>query len=217
PGTSPLPATTSELIMRISDADSMLNEAVRVQSEVAAMTLAREALASYPSPIVPAVYAWEGSVLASDQSQHLLTPGWVLSESLPGSMLSDKWDSLGSGAKREVLEQIATIFQKLQAYKLPDSIKGYGGLNFDSDGNVIVGPTPIWGGGPCATYTELYTEYLQTQLAFAHKCDVVNGWNGCGLLPRIMKFAKEGLKPLLLQIESESKLRPTFVHADFGK
>jgi len=217
PATSNLPASTTKLVMRMSDPDAILNELVRVQNEAAAMMLAREALASLPNAIVPAVYGWNRTVLELEQTQHPFTPGWVLMESIPGSRLLDKWDSLSSTKKREILQQLAVIFQKLQAYQLPETIKGYGGLNFDNDGNVVVGPTAIWGGGPCTSYVDLYVECLQTQLAFAEKCDVVKAWKGSGLRSRIVNFANDGLKPLLLQAESDSALRPTLVHGDFGK
>jgi len=202
--------------MRVSNPDAMLNEEVRVQNEVAAMMLAREALASLPGLLVPAVYDWEGTIPASNDGQRS-SPGWALLEFMPGSRLEDEFHALDDSEQRDILRQIALIFRAIQAYKLPDSVKGFGGLHFDDHGNVVVGATAIYGGGPCPTHAELYVEMLQTQLGFADKCDVVKGWNDSELRVRIEKFASEGVKPLLYQVQSELRLRPTLVHGDFGE
>ena len=191
----------------------MLNEDVRVANEVAAMALAREALGS---ELVPAVYGWDRGSGNSENGDSYV-PGWALMELKPGTQLGEKFESLEASAQRGILGQVAEIFQKLQSHKLPESIKGYGGLNFDADGNIVVGATAIYGGGPCDTLVELYTECFQTQVNFADKCDVVKGWKDTDLRTRIDKFASEGLKPLLAEVQSKMPVRPTLVHGDFGE
>lgn len=182
-----------------------MNENLRVQNEVAMMILTREALAPLKSSLVPVLYGW-----ASGETGR----GWTLCEHLPGERLGDKFEALNDEAKRTVIAQIAQIFKHIQQFPLPSSIKGYGGLGFALDGSIVTGPTVIVGGGPSETHSALYAEYFQTQRILSEKCDVVRGWKGTDLPGRIEKFAKEKFTGIC---EWEQDLRPTLVHADFGK
>jgi hypothetical protein len=60
--------------------------------------------------------------------------------------------------------------------------------------------------------------YLQTQLGFMDKCDVVRGWKetDTNLRRRIDEFVDKGFTPLL-ERACEPKPRRTLVHGDFGK
>jgi len=208
PGTSPLPSGAVDLVMRIANPDAILNETIRVQNEAAAMTLMRQALADIKPSLVPDVYGWSP---ASEGR------GWLLMQSMPGVPLVDKFSDLDAEKQRDLVSQIARVFKLKQTYQLPPSVKGYGGLNFDSEGNIVVGPTPIAGGGPSDSFAELYAEYFQTQRALADTCDVVQGWSGTEVQGRLDKFAAEGLKPLLDDLQAKLAPRPTLVHGDFGK
>jgi hypothetical protein len=204
PGVSPLPDSAADLVIRPSNVESGLNEAVRVQNEVAMMMLTREALASLETPLVPVVYGWA----PGDTGM-----GWTLCQRLPGELLSDKFDSLEKEAKKDVISQIAQILKLIQTYQLPRSITDYGGLAFDQDGSIVNGPTAIPGGGPCQRHADLYAEYLQTQVDLSKKCGIIQGWEGTDLPARIGK-ARDRLADTA---EWEKSLRPTLVHADFGK
>ncbi|KAI8312633.1 hypothetical protein K4K59_005743 [Colletotrichum sp. SAR11_240] len=187
-GVSPLPPDASKIIMRFSDPASMLNEDIRVQNEVAVMSLAREALKHHDPSLVPEVYGWRPF------SEGV---GWTLIEFKQGVPLGDKFPTLDSEKKRDLLRQIAQVFKHIQRYKLPESARTFGGLNFGPDGSLIGGPTPIAGGGPCATLSDLYQEYFTTQIGFADKCDIVQGWGDSDLRARLDQFGAKGLKSLL--------------------
>ncbi|KAK4442929.1 kinase-like domain-containing protein [Podospora aff. communis PSN243] len=207
---SPLPRGAAKLVMRVANPEAMLNEAVRAQSEVAMMLLMRQALAKLDTNgnVVPRVYGWSPPKDSKEK-------GWLLMEFMPGVVLADAFPSLGWEKKTSILQQIARIFAAIQTFVLPSSVKGFGGLNFDDAENIITGPTPIHGGGPSDTLTDLYTEYFRTQMSFADKCDVVKGWKTTGSLrDRLDKFAAEKLPQLLREVESKLKPRPTLVHAD---
>jgi len=185
----------------------MLNENVRVQNEVAVTSLMREALSPQFSHLVPKVYGWEAS---SEFGEN----GWVLMELMPGTPLGGKFPSLDPEKQREILRQIAQIFKCIQDYKLPESVQGYGGLNFDEAGRITVGPTAIFGSkGACDSHATLYAEYFATQVGFSDKCDIVQGWKDTNSRARIDKFGAEGLRTLLQKFPA----RPTLVHGDFGK
>lgn len=154
PGTEALPADTTTVILRFTDTGADLNDAVQVQNEVVAYSLARVALASLDAPVTPRIYGWH----AVDMDTK--APGWILQELMRGTGLNDEvLGKLDRAAKDSVLADIARILHLLQQYKLPASVVGYGGLNFDDDGQAVTGPTAIHGATKaCATYHELYNE-----------------------------------------------------------
>ncbi|KAE9575029.1 hypothetical protein CGCF415_v005089 [Colletotrichum fructicola] len=201
-GASPLPPCATKIIMRFSDPASMLNEEIRVQNEVAVMSLAREALKHHDPSLVPEVYGWRP-----------FSEGvrWTLIEFKQGVPLGDKFHTLDSEKKRDLLRHIAQVFKHIQKHKLPESVRTFGGLNFGPDGSLIGGPTPIAGGGPCTTLSDLYQEYFKTQIGFADKCDIVRGWGDSDLRTRLDQFGAKGLKSLVSRLEA----RPTLVHGDF--
>ncbi|KAH8678319.1 hypothetical protein BX600DRAFT_493606 [Xylariales sp. PMI_506] len=205
PGVVPIPPGVNKLIVRITDPGAMLNNTVLVQNEVASMSLARQATVSLDIAVVPQVYAWKPAV--ADK------PGWMVIEYMYGETLNG--NNLTPENKKIVLSEVATVFKLLQQYEVPSSLKGYGGLGFADDGSIITGPTTIFGATKqCESYHELYRQYLQTQLAFMDKCDIVCGWKDTNLRQRIDRFVAEGFEPLLKRVV-EANPRQTFVHGDF--
>ncbi|KIH91990.1 hypothetical protein SPBR_01680 [Sporothrix brasiliensis 5110] len=208
PGTETLPADTTTVILRFTDAGADLNDTVQVQNEVAAYSLARVALASLDEPVTPRIYGWRSVNLDTKVS------GWILQERKRGVGLNDEvFKKLDRAAKNSVLTDIARIFHLLQQYKLPVSVVGYGGLNFDDDGRVITGPTTIHGATKaCATYRELCYQYLRTQIQRMDMCDVVQGWQDApDLRARIDAFVERGFQPLL-ERSIEANPRPNFLY-----
>lgn len=153
-GTEALPADAATVILRFTDTGADLNDAVQVQNEVGAYSLARAALASLDAPVTPRIYGWH----AVDMDTK--APGWILQERMRGAALNaEVFEKLDRTAKDSIVADIARIFHLLQQYKLPASVVGYGGLGFDRDGQVVTGPTAIHGTTKsCATYHELYNE-----------------------------------------------------------
>ena len=207
PGTSPLPAHAVPLVFRLGNPGSMLDLEVRVQSEVALMALMRDALSSLDTQLVPAVYAWNDD----DKNR-----GWILTEFMPGVSPVGTISELPPDGQRKLVGDMAQIVKAIQDYELPVTARGFGGLRFDADGHIVIGATPIAGGGPCDTLRQLYFEYFQTQLDFADGCDIVQGWTDTDLRARLDEFAAQALQPLLESLPLDGA-RPTLVHADFGK
>ncbi|OAA61232.1 Aminoglycoside phosphotransferase [Niveomyces insectorum RCEF 264] len=218
PGTEPLPGDATKAVIRLTNPGSNLNDAVTVQSQVAVAVLLRAALKptrpDEPS-LVPRVYGWQPAADGGGQQQPL---GWIVEECMPGVQLDDTaFDALPDAAKNGIVDQVAGLFGRIQQYQLPASIVGYGGLDFAAtDGRIVTGPTPIYGATKaCATYHELYTEYLQTQLAFMDKVDIVQGWRDDPTLrTRIDDFVAHGFQSVLARA-AEPHPRQTLVHGDF--
>ena len=234
PGTVSLPTTSSSVVIRISNPQALVNHETRVENEVAAMMLMRDALSAYISQIVPQVYDWTS---ASPANTIL---GYILQEYKPGVGLDTTFGLGGSSdqessfqefdsvKKQDLLRQIAEVLKLIQSYKLPPTVKGYGGLRFDEAARIITGPTTIPCGGPFMTYPEMYAQMLQHQLGEADRnTELVRGWrtkdrntgstaDHNDLRDRLdtLATAKDGIARI---VEENSVQRPTLVHGDFGE
>lgn len=105
PGTVAIPNSAQHLVMRLSNAAAGLNDDNRVQNEVAAMLIAREA--TVPRRIVPAVYGW------ANAAKH---QGWILMEHMGGTPLDEAFEEMNSEHKAETLEEVARIFKAIQEF-----------------------------------------------------------------------------------------------------
>lgn len=231
PGTVSLPEDVSAVVIRLSNPQALINHEVRVENEVAAMTLMRNALSSYSSSLVPEVYDWNSCTPSAKNSPF----GYVLQEHKPGVGLDStfglganreqktSFEDLPEDKKRDLLTQIAAVFKFIQSYELPPSVKGYGGLRFDEAGNIVTGPTSIPCGGPFETYPEMHAQMLRFQLREADRSEnIVRGWreansepNSLSLRDRLDNFAASNE---IAKIARENSIsRPTLVHGDFGE
>lgn len=94
PGCVPVPAGTTELILRLANPDTEgMNKQNRVENEVATIQLVSNALALAGLKIVPSVYGW-GS--ASGESSQ----GWILQQYMPGTPLDAVFDKLDLDGKK---------------------------------------------------------------------------------------------------------------------
>jgi hypothetical protein len=109
----PLAEAVSSVIVRLSNPRAIgLNNTNRVENEVAAMHLARKAVARLGPEyigVVPAVYAWKlssGPNLVNETGF-----GWIVMEYLTGSPLNAQFKSFDMTQKKFTLKEIAAIFQ----------------------------------------------------------------------------------------------------------
>ncbi|KAK6072339.1 hypothetical protein SCUP515_07420 [Seiridium cupressi] len=184
PDTVSLPAGASRVVVRISNPQALANHETRTENEVATMVLMRDALASCSSQLIPEVYGWSSSSPVANSGF-----GYILQEQKHGVSLDSalglgrtsapksSFEELPEDKKRGLLGQIAEIFKLIQSYKLPSTVKGYGGLRFDDACNIVIGPTTIPCGGPFVTFPDMYAQMLPYRLAEAHRSDaIVRGW-----------------------------------------
>ncbi|KAJ4307572.1 hypothetical protein N0V84_012635 [Fusarium piperis] len=203
PGTVAIPQQAGYVIMRLSNASAGLNDYNRVENEVAAMHLARTAL--QPMQIVPAVYGW-GSASKSQ--------GWILMEFMSGAPLDAILPTLVSyNDKKRAIEQVAAIFRGLQTFELPSTIQGFGGFNFDDEGNIVAAQLTLFPRGPYTTYSEMLTSLLKEQLAKSDSSTILQGWRTNGLRSVIEHFIRKDIHALFAQIDTS---RRTLVHGDFS-
>lgn len=205
PGTTTLPADEHHAVIRISNPQSLVNENVRVQNEVAAMSLMRNALAGEFEDLVPLVYDWAPSSEGR---------GWILQEYKKGVQLDKALRELGEEEQRDIVRQAVAVYKRIQDYQLPESVQGYGGLQFNSTGTIITGETTIPCGGPFETLSEMYAQMLRRQLDESDTSDRLKGWrNNNGLRDRLERFFSYGIKD---QTKKNSMPRRALIHGDYS-
>jgi hypothetical protein len=208
-----LPANITKLVIKFPNAAALVNEANRVQNEVAAIGIFRSALAeSGLAHLVPNVYGWQAT---EQTSEHGYVNGWVALEHMSGSPLEDVLATFSSEAKKRILGEIATVLKSIQCYHLPSSIIGYGGFTFGPFGTVVTGPTTLPCGGPFPSLLEMHKQMLRKQLEIADcpEAEIVDAWrqNSYKLRERLECFEVNGLARL---VEAKSVDKPTLVHGD---
>lgn len=206
PGTVALPHDTKTLVIRLSNVEANLNEAVRVENEVAVMVLMRSALSGFgKNTIVPDVYDWQG---ASGAQQ-----GYIVEQFMAGDQFCSDFAQMKRDDQERLLDQISDIFKAIQDFRLPESIHGYGGLGFDETGQVVTGPTAIPCGGPFASLTDMYSQFMRLQIDMSEKSSLLAGWKGTDIRERLERFHSKCLPSLMEKLTDQ---RPTLIHADFG-
>lgn len=208
PGTAPCPAHTASLIVRLANPDpgTGMNNTNRVENEVAAIGLARQALAgSKYSHIVPEIYAW-GSV-ASGQ-------GFSIQQHMGGTMPDRGFDDLTLQDKTAVFGQMADILALLQRLEMPATVDGFGGLRFDGDGRLVSAQMSLYNKGPCATYKDFLRAIFDVKLQEADENPVVEGWRENGLRTKLDDFIHHRLDTMS---DDYDHVRKVLVHSDFSK
>lgn len=201
-GTHKLDSSVNKIVARISNPGAMLNEDVRVENEVAAITLMHRALAGSSYNPVPKVFAWETSSSAGS--------GWIVEEFKEGEKLSQHFPDLSIDEKASVLDQVAELFGKIQAFD--PEVNGFGGLRFDAHGRVVAGRSSLWSVGPFSNYADWYQGIFDKQLELVATTSLLDGWSEGGLKERLYHFgASGGLRSLLRPFEN---MRSTLVHGD---
>ena len=204
PGTHTIPPGLDAFILRLPNPTSGYNNTVRVENEVAALSLARDALQAKFPGFVPRVFGW-GSARHGQ--------GWILQEYMAGCPLLDDFGQMSDENKAFMLRQMADVLTILQRYRLPATIRDYGGLNFGPSGEYVSGPLSILDAGPFTTYEGLVKATIESKLAKADTDPQVEGWRANGVRARLDKFIAEGLH---VTMEKMGTFPKVLVHADFS-
>ncbi|KAH7125377.1 kinase-like domain-containing protein [Dendryphion nanum] len=209
PGCTPISPNTTTFIMRLANplTTSPNSSKSLIENEVAMTTLASSALSAFTPSIVPQIYAWS-SATSSDY-------GWTLQQLMPGKHLDRDWDSTGAYARvgqRVMLAQIASIVKALQDYELPESIVGFGDVEFDDGGRIVsvvkkAGEMASWG-----SFEEFYRERLERAIRKADGSRYIEGWRANGVRERLDEFMDRGLGKMFEGLEDREW--KTIVHGD---
>lgn len=207
PGTAPIPKSAHEFIIRLTNPDAAgMHAQTRVENEVAIISLAAAALSGFKPHLVPAVYGW-GSAASPSQ-------GWILQELMPGVSVSEAFDSMPHEEKTKVLAQMADILKALQDFQLPSSIEQYGGVTFDSAGQIISTAMTSVGSGPWLLYEDYFKDRLDRALQQADSNPYIKGWHANGVRERLNAFVESGVPAQFKDLGCRDA--KSIVHADFS-
>ena len=207
----------NDLVIRLSNNKAEgLNQANRVENEVASLYLARKGLESSHKPelaeVVPAVFAWQ-SAKSSDREL-----GWILMEFKPGESLDGHFASLSDVEKKSAIDQIADVFSGIQTAALPSTVTSFGGLTVNDKGEIISGQmtTIDSEGAPWSTYVDFWKAKLASQLKGAEESPALKGWEPNGVRERIDKFLASDLEGYLVDAGVDLTKR-ALIHGDLSK
>ncbi|KAK9426611.1 hypothetical protein SUNI508_00138 [Seiridium unicorne] len=203
PGSSPLPQSgVSTTIIRLSNPHAGdLNNANRVENEVAAQLLFRQILSdSHPGLVhlVPAIYAWEPCRYPEVHDE--MGFAWTICEFKTGANLDEQFMGL-------------ELPEKLDKTPLPRQLEDHlGGLKFDRNGQIVGGQMPILPAGPWQRYEDLWASRFEYQLLLADASFALKGWKAGNIRGRIDKFfSPDRIRKLLEVVDTSQR---TIVHGD---
>lgn len=193
-----------------------MHRETRVENEVAMINLVSAALKHSNPHIVPAVYAWGSAAGVS-------TPfGWTVQELLPGVPSDSVFEELEMDRKKGVVKQMARIFKDLQVFELPESVTGWGGLTFDTEGSSVSAAMSTVGEGPWSSYEESFGGRIRVALREAEENPHIRGWRPNdmrqGVLREKIDAFVEQAHGLSARFEDlGEKERRSIAHTDFSK
>lgn len=217
PGTCRAPSDgVSLLVIKLSNpAAHDVNNANRVANDVAAQSLVRKSLTKAGlAPLVPDVYAWAPTATseAVDEEQF----GWIMSELRDGVDLDSAFSCLSREDKKNVLREMAALFGAIQTATLPEGVTKFGGgLEFDSNGNIVSGESPsAQDVKPAGSYAEWRASKLRSRIERAAKSAIIGGWKSNGVATRIEAFlASGGPEKVLTGVDVHTKC---LIHGDLS-
>lgn len=215
PGTAKAPsAGVSTLVIKLSNlAAEGMNNTNRVENDVAVQHLVRQSMAQAGlAPLVPVIYAWAPATTTNAADEKGF--GWTMLELRSGVDLDTEFSSLELEDKEQVLDQIAAILGAIQAARLPESVIKFGGLTFDSSGQIVSGEAPFLKGDPVGSYAEWRVSKLRKTLEIAAQSPVIQGWKSNGVDTRIEKFLTGGGPEKVLT--GVDLYRKSLIHGDFS-
>lgn len=204
PGTQAIPPGLDNFIIRLPNPISGYNDQIRVENEVAALSIARDALHGKFPGFIPRVFGWGSAKYGQ---------GWILQEYMAGRPLLDDFGQMNDVDKACILNQMAEVLSSFQKIELPATIRDYGGLGFGPSGEIVSAPMSIMDAGPFSTYEELVNATIQSKLTEADTDPQVEGWRANGVRARLDKFISQGLHAAM---QSMANFPKALVHADFS-
>lgn len=204
PSTVPLPASTTQLIHRTPNPGAELDVNLVVPNEVIVLELVRKQGVS-----VADVYDWS-----------VEDGGYTLLSVLKGENLDEYLDTLNPSINSEdaklqdhIFDEIANVLKAIKAIELPSQVR-YGGLRFNSSGEIESGEMPLPYGGPYDSLSDMYKGMMRRQLENSEKSSVLAGWEGSDMRERLEKFLEEGVDEALKNVKSD---RPILIHGDLSE
>lgn len=110
PGTQEIPCGLSTFVIRLTNPAAGYDDKVRVENEVAALAVDRDALRTKLPHLVPRVFGW----CSASNGQ-----GWIVEEGMPGTLLLEEFDCMSDKDKDTILGQMAAILSAFNDFHFP--------------------------------------------------------------------------------------------------
>ncbi|KAI0395070.1 phosphotransferase enzyme family-domain-containing protein [Xylariaceae sp. FL0594] len=134
---------------------------------------------------------------------------------MPGEPLLDAFEEkISLEEKRDIVAQVVKLLKALQDYRLPDSLKGWGGVTFDKSGAIVSAAMPSVGAGPWSSLEESYRGRFKAVLSMADGNPYMQGWRANGVRDRVEAFLERGIAAQFSDLQSKEDR--VIVHADFS-
>ena len=134
---------------------------------------------------------------------------------MPGTPVDVALESMELQGKKLIFTQMSEMLREMQTYRLPSSIKGFGGLTFDPAGRIVSGPMTSVDAGPWPSYEESYKGRLKVALAKADLNPYIRGWHGNGVRERVDAFVDSGIPAQFRYLDFKEE--KVITHADFSE
>lgn len=216
PGTEAAPSGgLTSFILKLCNTEVDMNQANRVQNNVAVQYLVRQSMKKAGMPLLaPAIYAWGLGSLAKEEA-HSDCPPWIISEYKPGVDVDTVFSTLQTSEKQQVLKDVAAALAAIQKAELPPTVDKFGGLTFDKRGDMVSCEAALGKGEPTVSYLKRKRHAVMAALSSAEKSPIIQGWKQRGIDQRIKRFLEDGgLETVLSRVNIHQK---NLIHADFSK
>ncbi|KAK0391597.1 hypothetical protein NLU13_1097 [Sarocladium strictum] len=214
PGTEAAPSGgLTSFILKLCNTEVDMNQANRVQNNVAVQYLVRQSMKKAGMPLLaPAIYAWGLGSLAKEEG-HSDCPPWIISEYKPGVDVDTVFSTLQTSEKQQVLKDVAAALAAIQKAELPPTVDKFGGLTFDKRGDMVSCEAALGKGEPTVSYLKRKRHAVMAALSSAEKSPIIQGWKQRGIDQRIKRFLEDGgLETVLSRVNIHQK---NLIHADF--
>ncbi|KAK7227623.1 hypothetical protein V2G26_015626 [Clonostachys chloroleuca] len=161
-------------------------------SQAASMNLASHALGNGPCPLAPDCYGY------AQMGRY----GIVLQQAMPGRRVSSLFHQMGNRQVDVLFHDIAGVLQRLQSWRLPGSVTGWGSVTFIDTAEIRSSTAPIGPQQPCASLEDWLTCSALHKLQLADESRIIDGWELHGLRDRILNYVRHGIPRLVQALEN---------------
>ncbi|CAH0050512.1 unnamed protein product [Clonostachys solani] len=161
-------------------------------SQAASMNLASHALGSGRGPLVPDYYGY------AQMGRY----GIVLQQAMPGRRVSSVFHRMGNHQVDVLFHDIAGVLRRLQSWRLPDTVTGWGSVTLTDRGEIRSSTAPIRPRQPCTSLEDWLTCSALSRLQLADESRIIDGWRLYGLRNRILNYVRRGIPRLVQALEN---------------
>ncbi|VUC28965.1 unnamed protein product [Clonostachys rosea] len=192
-GCQPMPSNMTRLIAMVTWWEGVEPQRNgHVVSQAASMNLVSDALGNGQGPLVPDCYGYA----------QMGGYGIVLQQAMPGRRVSSVFHRMGNRQVEVLFHDIAGVLQRLQSWRLPDTIRGWGSVTLTDTEEIRSSTAPNRSRQPCSSFEDWLTCSALHRLQLADESQIIDGWRLHGLRDRILDYVRYGIPRLIQALEN---------------